>query len=85
MSENKLNPAKIQALIANYEYVYSQTAPTLTICVLTLVNGTTVVGTSNVIDPANYDAELGQQTAYSNAQNKIWELEGYAMKRDMAE
>lgn len=57
---------------------------TLTICVLTLKNGAKVVGESNVIDPANFDAVIGKTIARENALNKIWQLEGYAMKTRMA-
>lgn len=83
--KNKLTPEKIENMVANYEFVYSEIAPTLTICVLDLKNGTTVVGTSNVIDPANYDSALGNAAALANAKGKIWELEGYAMKRELAD
>ena len=47
---------------------------------LTLTNGAQVVGKSNVIDPANYDAALGRSAARGNAASQIFELEGYALK-----
>jgi len=73
----KLTPEVIDDLIAEASYLY---VGTLTICVLTLTNGAVVTGQSNVIDPANYDRGLGENAAYTNARNKIWELEGYAIK-----
>lgn len=78
----KMDPAYITSLIAGAEYSQAP-GSTLTVCVLTLTNGSAVVGTSNVINPSNYDAEIGKNTAYQNAFGKIWELEGYAIKRDM--
>lgn len=42
-----------------------------------------VTGESNVIDPANYDADIGRSMSYKDAFGKIWQLEGYAMKRDL--
>lgn len=78
---NKLTPEMIDNLISNVEYIQSEDS-TLTICVMDLDNGCTIVGTSNVIDSANYDAELGRTAAFNNTKGKIWELEGYAMKRD---
>lgn len=53
---------------------------TLTICVLHLTNGATVTGCSNVISPSNYDEELGKDVSKKNAVDKIWDLEGYAIK-----
>lgn len=73
----KMTPEYIEDLCEGHRFFYSGT---LTICVLTLTNGATITGTSNVIDPANYDAELGEKVALSNAKEKIWELEGYALK-----
>lgn len=78
----KMDPAYIESLVADVEY-HQTPGTTLTVCVLTLTNGSAVVGTSNVINPANYDAQIGKTTAYQNAFGKIWELEGYAIKRDM--
>lgn len=82
MVRTKLTPEAIEALQESALYRQS-VGSTLTVCELQLTNGCLVVGTSNVIDPANYDAELGRKAALGNAQGKIWELEGYAIKRDL--
>lgn len=81
MTQNKLTSETIASLIASEDYL---TFKTLTVCVLTLTNGTMVTGESNVIDPANYNAEIGRSMSYRDAFSKIWQLEGYAMKRDLA-
>lgn len=52
----------------------------LTICVLTLKNGYTIVGKSACASPENYDAELGGKIAREDARKQIWALEGYALK-----
>jgi hypothetical protein len=52
----------------------------LTICVLTLKNGFTIVGKSACASPENYDAELGGKIAREDARKQIWALEGYALK-----
>ena len=52
----------------------------LTICVLVLRNGFTVIGESACASPENFDAEIGRNIAYGNAVNKIWPLEGYLLK-----
>jgi hypothetical protein len=52
---------------------------TLTICVITMMNGFNVLGESACVDPANYREDIGRKIAYDNAFNKLWALEGYAM------
>lgn len=63
-------------------------APTLellTFCVLVLKNGFTVTGESACASPENFNAEIGQKIARSNAVNKIWALEGYLLKERLSE
>lgn len=52
----------------------------LTVCVLTLRNGFTVVGTSACASPENYNRVLGCQIARRNAVEEVWKLEGYALR-----
>lgn len=80
--KGRLTPQDLDDMIVGVEYLRPQIG-TLTICVLTLSNGCTLTGQSNVIDPDNYDRELGEKAAFNNAKGKIWEAEGYALKRDL--
>lgn len=73
----KLTLDAIEGLVGSEAYTQHGT---LTVCVLNLTNGAQVIGQSNVIDPANYDAELGRSIARKDAVEKIWQLEGYALK-----
>lgn len=54
-----------------------------TLCDLELDNGFHVSGESVVIDPANFNEELGQHFAYMDALNKLWVPMAFA-KREMA-
>jgi hypothetical protein len=56
----------------------------LTICVLVLKNGFTVTGESACASPENFNAELGHKIAREHAKQKIWALEGYALKSRLA-
>ena len=56
----------------------------LTICVLVLQNGFTVIGQSACVDPANFNAEIGRTVARQNAVNHIWPLMGYALKTELS-
>lgn len=80
--KNKLTPEDLDQLIADHQYIHVP-GSTLTLCVLRLTNGSTVTGESNVIDPKNFNVEIGRSVAFRNAKDKIWGLEGYALKRDI--
>ena len=48
-----------------------------------LENGFTVTGESACVSPENFDVELGKKIARDNAKQKIWALEGYAMRQKL--
>lgn len=56
----------------------------LTFCVLVLSNGFTVTGESACASPENFDAEIGNKIARTNAVNKLWPLMGYALRNKLA-
>lgn len=53
---------------------------TLTFCVLTLLNGYTVTGESNCVDPDSFDMDHGRRLARKNAIAKVWPLLGYSLR-----
>jgi Phage protein (N4 Gp49/phage Sf6 gene 66) family len=53
---------------------------TTTICAITMINGFVVTSSSACIDPAAFDRKTGEEIAYENALEKIWDLEGYLLK-----
>lgn len=55
----------------------------LTICVLVLRNGFTVVGTSACASPANFNAEIGRRLARERAIDQIWPLMGYDLRTQL--
>ncbi len=56
----------------------------LTLCILTLRNGFTIVGKSACVSPENFNAELGRKIAREDAVNQIWPLEGYRLRSELA-
>lgn len=56
----------------------------LTFCVLVLRNGFTVTGESACASPENFNAEIGNKIARTNAVNKVWPLMGYALRNKLA-
>ena len=79
-----LNREKLEALVSHTHYHHVPDTTT-TICAITLKNGFTVVGESACIDPNNFDQIIGQKIAYENAFEKLWQLEGYRIKSQLAE
>lgn len=79
----RLTPEMIDATIVTGHY-HVPPGTTLTICVLTLVNGFTVTGESACASPENFDEEIGRKIAFENAKSKIWALEGYRLRSELA-
>jgi hypothetical protein len=52
----------------------------LTICILVMKNGFTVIGKSAPASPANFNEELGQRFAYEDAIRQLWPLMGFALR-----
>lgn len=55
----------------------------LTICVLVLQNGFTVLGQSACADPSMFNEEIGRRLAETDAKQKIWPLMGYNLKQEI--
>ena len=77
----RVTPADIDAVIVEEEYrVFFDK---VTVCCLTLKNGFTVTGESAVVDPRNFNKELGRKIARDNARGKVWQLEGYLLQQTL--
>lgn len=70
---------KLASVIVGETFAH-RLAGTLTICVLTLANGFTVVGQSACASPENYREDLGEHYAREDAKRKIWPLEAYLLR-----
>jgi hypothetical protein len=57
---------------------------TTTICVMTMVNGYVVLGTSACVDPAMLNKALGEQHSYADAIKQLWSLEGYLLREELS-
>lgn len=56
----------------------------LTVCLMVLKNGFTVVGKSAPASPENFDAELGRKFAYDDGVRQLWPLMGFALRDRLA-
>lgn len=80
----RLTPTLIDEAIKD-EYYHVVPGTTLTICVLTLQNGFTVVGESASASPENFNEEIGRKIAKGNAREKIWALMGMLLKNNLSD
>lgn len=57
----------------------------VTICVLTLRNGFTVVGVNQgPASPENFDPEMGREMARRKAVDQVWPLMGYELRTELS-
>lgn len=77
---NRVTLDSLKALIASEQFVHPDAAQHVTVCILTLTNGFTVIGHSAPADPANFNAELGREFARNEAIRQMWPLEGYRLR-----
>lgn len=56
----------------------------LSICILVMENGFSLIGKSAPASPANFNAELGRKLAYEDAIRQLWPLEGYALRSQLS-
>lgn len=56
----------------------------MSLCILVLKNGFTVVGTSAPASLANFDPELGRKFAYDHALRQMWPLMGFCLRDRLA-
>lgn len=66
-----------ESQIVDTRYFYDGT---LTICVITTVNGFKVVGKSDVVDASRYDRILGMKYSQKDAFDKLVEILSYQFK-----
>lgn len=80
----RISPKAIDSKIRQIDY-YQFPNNKDTVCLITLVNGFTVLGRSACVSPENFDKEIGQEIAFENAREQIWQLEGYLLQQQLFE
>lgn len=56
----------------------------LSICILVMNNGFTIIGKSAPASPENFNAELGAKLAYEDAVRQVWPLMGFSLRDRLA-
>lgn len=69
---------------ASYDCVVSEVhhaqLDILTICIVVMRNGFTVIGKSAPASPENFNRDLGRKFAYEDAVRQLWPLMGFALR-----
>lgn len=83
MSEHKncVTQAQINELMANAVIDARTVFDKCTQVTVRLENGFIISEASGCVDPANYDFEIGKKICLERIENKLWELEGYALQK----
>lgn len=55
----------------------------LSVCILVMKNGFTVIGKAAPASAVNFNRELGKKFAYEDAIRQLWPLEGYALREKL--
>ena len=80
------------AIAARYDFTADQAvgaAPVvdplklLSICILVLQNGFTVIGKSAPASPENFNAEVGRKLAYEDAVRQLWPPLGFNLRQKL--
>jgi hypothetical protein len=81
--KNTVTQAQVEEIIKNSEiHVITSFGKTTTVTAK-LPNGFVIVESSSCVDPANYDENLGKHLCMERIENKIWELEGYVLQKEL--
>lgn len=75
-NDNRVTLARIESKITRVEY---EIKGTTTHAFLHIDNGHVIHGEAGCVDPANFNAEVGERYSYENARNKLWPLMGFAL------
>lgn len=74
----------VNLLAAGTPVPYDHPFQLLTICVIELDNGWTLLGKSAPASADNFDPAKGRQFAYDDALRQLWPLEGYLLRNTLA-
>lgn len=85
MSNIKITQDHIEEIIAHSEKKVFKLFDKCTVVVMQLPNGFILTESSACVDPANFDEQIGYEICMNRIENKIWEMEGYALQQRVYE
>ena len=85
MSDIKVTQEQIDALLNNADIRVETVFGKCTTVAVKLKSGFILTESSACVDPENYDDQLGKKLCLQHIENRLWELEGYALQKRLAE
>jgi hypothetical protein len=81
----KLSYIDIDELLAKSKIKVETVFDKVTVVSCKLPNGFVIVEASGAVDPKNYNEQIGKKICMERIENKLWELEGYALTKKLYE
>lgn len=79
MQNYKVTEERIESLLKNSKVHTDTVFDKVTVVNVQLPNGFVITATSGAVDESNYDLDLGYEICMKHIEDKLWELEGYAL------
>lgn len=80
---NSITQAHIDEMFDKAIFEYESFFGKCTIVTVQLDNGFVITESSACVDPANYNEKIGIDICIERIKNKLWELEGYALQKEL--
>ncbi|MBQ8390955.1 MAG: hypothetical protein IJX50_00210 [Clostridia bacterium] len=85
MNETRVTQERINHLLETAERESTTAFGKCFVLSVRLENGFVLTESSACVDPKNYDAVIGRELCLKKIENKLWELEGYALQKKLYE
>lgn len=83
--KNTVTQEHIKESLDKSEIIVATAYEKVTIVTCRLPNGFVITETSGAVDKANYDESIGKEVCMKRIEDKLWELEGYALSKALYE
>lgn len=83
--KNAVTSQQIEELLANSEIQVQTVFDKVTIVTCKLPCGFVITEASGAVDKSNYDVNIGKEICMERITNKLWELEGYVLSKNLNE
>ena len=82
-NSNRVTPEQIKSLLDDAETQEAVFWEKEVVVSYKLSSGFTVLGRGACVDPANFNIEIGRQVARGQAEDQLWQLEGYLLQNKL--
>lgn len=84
MKNNTVTAVMISNILQTGKEEVIKVGEKTTVVSFTTREGFNIIESSSCVDPDNYDEQIGKHCCYERITNKLWELEGYYLQKELA-